>query len=194
VAEEAHRNSTIPAATTDEQVGRSIARIGEWAAWGTVAMSLAYGAAVAASGAARGYPEGPAWALAHVITNELSHPLASGKRSGPAVEHRDDRFWSLMTRAINGGLAEWVNSKGEAPSREFRALVVISRVPSGEAAARICEACSYGWNGFAVEHLCCDSPCWWLGGGRQGPSGLSCRTACPQLFAAENDHGLAEHC
>ena len=47
--------------------------------------------------------------------------------------------------------------------------------------------------GFAVEHLCCGSPCWWLGGGCQGPGRLSRRTACPQLFAAENDNGLAEH-
>jgi hypothetical protein len=36
-------------------------------------------------------------------------------------------------------------------------------------------------------------PCWWLGRGGQGPGRLSCRTACPQLFAGENDHGLAEH-
>jgi hypothetical protein len=42
----------------EEQVGRSVARVGEWAAWGTVAMTLAYGAAVAASGALRAYPEG----------------------------------------------------------------------------------------------------------------------------------------
>jgi hypothetical protein len=69
VAEEARRNSTIPAGTaTDEQVGDRSHASENGPHGGTVAISLAYGAAVAASGAARGYPEGPAWALAHVIT------------------------------------------------------------------------------------------------------------------------------
>src|SRR4029453_3023155 len=72
-------------------------------------------------------------------------------------------------------------------------LETIRRVPSEKAAPRIGEACSYGWNGFAGEHLCCGLPCGGLGGAGQRPGCLSCRAAPSQLFSGENDDGLAEY-
>jgi hypothetical protein len=43
-------------------------RLGMWAAWGLVALYVAYAAFVVASGAARGLPTDPNWAIAEILT------------------------------------------------------------------------------------------------------------------------------
>lgn len=47
---------------------RPVLLVGMWAAWSYFALSLAYTAAVVASGAASGRPQDPYWAIAEIVT------------------------------------------------------------------------------------------------------------------------------
>jgi hypothetical protein len=146
------------------------------------------------------HPATGSWRTGHHSHQEGHQPhLASSQRySGRECVWNnsgqgDPATRGRLTERTAVGFDSLAAHKMSCLSRNSSRLEVISRVPLDKAAARIGEACSDGWNGFAVEYLRGRPPCRWLRAGRQGPGRLSCRTACPQLFTAEDDHGLPKH-